>query len=515
MNNKPTTALIILDGWGHRSAFEGNAIAQASTPIWDELMATKPNCLISASGEDVGLPSGQMGNSEVGHMNLGAGRVVYQNFTRISSSIKDGSFFTNPALSLAMREIVKTNKALHLFGLLSPGGVHSHEDHIKATVDMAREIGVSRIYLHAFLDGRDVPPKSAKKSIDSMQAHISNGGLGGIVSLVGRHFAMDRDNRWERVQKAYELLVNGTAAHSFNNPTDALQAAYERNESDEFVQTSAIFHENQPVQILDGDAAVYMNFRADRARQLTSAFIKETFKGFDRSRTPALSSFVTLTRYSKDFSVKCAFPSESIKNSIGEYVSSMKMNQLRLAETEKYAHVTFFFSGGREEAFPGEDRKLVPSPDVITYDLKPEMSAIEVTDALVSAISQGKHHLIVCNYANGDMVGHSGDLNASIKAVETIDICLERIQKALEENNAQCLITADHGNVEQLLDHQTNQPHTAHTSELVPLVYIGPKKLELASNGGTLSDISPTLLDLMSLSKPKEMNGRSLVKRTI
>ena len=513
MTNKPTTALIILDGWGHRSAFEGNAIAQASTPVWDELIATKPNCLISASGTDVGLPLGQMGNSEVGHMNLGAGRVVYQDFTRISKSIKDGDFFNNPALSLTMEEIVKTDKALHLFGLLSPGGVHSHEDHIKATVDMAREKGVLRIYLHAFLDGRDVPPKSAKKSIESMQSHISTGGIGGIISLVGRYFAMDRDNRWERVQQAYELIVNGTAAHYFNNPAEALQAAYERNESDEFVQSSAIFHQGQPVRISDGDAAVYMNFRADRARQLTKAFTEEAFRGFERSRIPTLSNFVTLTQYSKDFAVRCAFPSESIKNSIGEYVSSMKMNQLRLAETEKYAHVTFFFSGGREEAFPGEDRKLIPSPDVVTYDLKPEMSAHEVTDTLISAISQGGYHLIVCNYANGDMVGHSGNLEASIKAVETIDICLERIQKALEKNNAQCLITADHGNVEQLLDHQTSQPHTAHTSELVPLVYIGPKNLELDSKGGVLSDISPTLLDLMSLSKPKEMKGRSLVKR--
>jgi 2,3-bisphosphoglycerate-independent phosphoglycerate mutase len=511
MNSNPTTALIILDGWGHRTDPEDNAIAQATTPVWDELVSTRPNCLISGSGLDVGLPPGQMGNSEVGHMNLGAGRVIHQDFTRISQSIDDGDFFDNAALSEAMARTAASGNALHLFGLLSPGGVHSHEEHIKAALDMARSRGISRVYLHAFLDGRDVPPRSARTSIDSMQAHITAGGDGGIASIIGRYFAMDRDNRWERVEPAYELIVNGTATHRFNDPAEALQAAYGRDESDEFVQASAILCHEERVQIDDGDSVIYMNFRADRARQLTRAFTDDAFDNFERSRVPALASFVTLTRYAANIPAPCAFAPESIRNSLGEYIASLGMNQLRLAETEKYAHVTFFFSGGREEAFSGEDRTLIPSPNVATYDLQPEMSAQEVTDTIIEAINGGKYNLIVCNYANGDMVGHTGNLEASIKAVETIDLCLGRIAEALEASGGQCLVTADHGNVEQLMDHQTGQAHTAHTSELVPLVYIGPQDIQLEQVGGVLSDVSPTLLTLMSLPQPEEMTGRSLV----
>ena len=511
MSNSPT-ALIILDGWGHRTDPEDNAIAQAATPVWDELVSTRPNCLISGSGLDVGLPPGQMGNSEVGHMNLGAGRVIHQDFTRINKSIDDGEFFDNAALSQVMAGTAQSGKALHLLGLLSPGGVHSHEEHIKAAVDMARSRGISRVYLHAFLDGRDVPPRSARTSIDSMQAHISAGGEGGIASVVGRYFAMDRDNRWERVQPAYELIVNGTAMHRFKDPAEALEAAYGRDESDEFVQSSAILYQNEPVQIQDGDSVIYMNFRADRARQLTRAFTDVAFDNFERSRVPALASFVTLTRYAANIPAPCAFAPASIQNSLGEYIASLGMNQLRLAETEKYAHVTFFFSGGREEPFIGEDRRLIPSPDVATYDLQPEMSAQEITDTIIAAINGGKYDLIVCNYANGDMVGHTGNLEASIKAVETIDLCLGRIAAALKATGGQCLITADHGNVEQLKDHQTDQPHTAHTSELVPLVYIGPQNIQLEQEGGVLSDVSPTLLTLMSLPQPVEMTGRSLAK---
>jgi 2,3-bisphosphoglycerate-independent phosphoglycerate mutase len=511
MSNSPT-ALIILDGWGHRTDPEGNAIAQAATPVWDELVSTRPYCLISGSGVDVGLPPGQMGNSEVGHMNLGAGRVIHQDFTRISNSIKSGDFFDNPALSVVMAGAAKSGKALHLLGLLSPGGVHSHEEHIKAAVDMARSKGVSRVYLHAFLDGRDVPPRSASKSINSMQAHITAGGDGGIASIVGRYFAMDRDNRWHRVQPAYELIVNGTAMHHFEDPSEALQAAYRRDESDEFVQSSAILYQNGPIKIHDGDSVIYMNFRADRARQLTQAFTEVAFNNFARSRVPALTNFVTLTRYSAKIKAPSLFEPASIQNSLGEYIASLGMSQLRLAETEKYAHVTFFFSGGREEAFVGEDRTLIPSPDVATYDLQPEMSAQEITDSIILAINDGKHDLIVCNYANGDMVGHTGDLEASIKAVEKIDLCLGRIAAALQATGGQCLITADHGNVEQLMDHKANQPHTAHTSELVPLVYIGPRTIQLEAEGGVLSDVAPTLLTLMSLPQPKEMTGRSLVK---
>jgi 2,3-bisphosphoglycerate-independent phosphoglycerate mutase len=511
MNNRPT-ALIILDGWGHRTDPEDNAIAQATTPVWDELVSTRPYCLISGSGVDVGLPPGQMGNSEVGHMNLGAGRVIHQDFTRISKSIDDGDFFDNAALSEAMSGTAQLGKALHLLGLLSPGGVHSHEEHIKAAVDMARSKGISRVYLHAFLDGRDVPPRSAHISINSMQEHISAGGDGGIASVVGRYFAMDRDNRWDRVQPAYELIVNGTAMHRFKDPAVALQAAYKRGESDEFVQSSAILYQNQPVKIHDGDSVIYMNFRADRARQLTRAFTDVAFDNFERSRIPALANFVTLTRYAAKISAPCAFAPASIQNTLGEHIASLGMSQLRLAETEKYAHVTFFFSGGREEAFTGEDRRLIPSPDVATYDLKPEMSAQEVTDTIITAINGGKYDLIVCNYANGDMVGHTGNLEASIKAVETIDLCLGRIAAALKATGGQCLITADHGNIEQLMDHQANQPHTAHTCELVPLIYIGPQNIQLEKEGGVLSDVSPTLLTLMSLPQPKEMTGRSLAK---
>ncbi len=511
MTSNPPTALIILDGWGHRTDPEDNAIAQATTPVWDELVSTRPNCLISGSGIDVGLPPGQMGNSEVGHMNLGAGRVIYQDFTRISKSIEDGDFFDNAALSEAMTKTAESGKALHLFGLLSKGGVHSHEDHIKAAIDMARSRGISRVYLHAFLDGRDVPPRSAGTSIDSMQAHISAGGDGGIASIVGRYFAMDRDNRWERVQPVYDLIVNGTATHSFNDPAEALQAAYDRDESDEFVQPSAILCQDERIRIQDGDSVIYMNFRADRARQLTRAFTDSAFDSFERSRVPALTSFVTLTRYAANIPASCAFAPASIQNSLGEYVASLGMNQLRLAETEKYAHVTFFFSGGREEAFRGEDRRLIPSPGVATYDLQPEMSAPEVTDTIIEAINSGKYDLIVCNYANGDMVGHTGNLEASIKAVETLDLCLGRIVSALESSGGQCLVTADHGNVEQLMDHQTGQAHTAHTSELVPLLYIGPQDIQLDQKGGVLSDVSPTLLTLMSLPQPVEMTGQSLV----
>ncbi|MDC0067835.1 2,3-bisphosphoglycerate-independent phosphoglycerate mutase [Gammaproteobacteria bacterium] len=512
MTSNPPTVLIILDGWGHRADPQDNAIAQASTPVWDELVSKRPNCLISGSGLDVGLPSGQMGNSEVGHMNLGAGRVIHQDFTRISKSIEDGQFFDNEALSQVMSATAQSGKALHLLGLLSTGGVHSHEEHIKAAVDMARSKGISRVYLHAFLDGRDVPPRSARTSIDSMQAHIAAGGDGGIASVIGRYFAMDRDNRWERVQSAYELIVNGTALHRFRSPGEALLAAYERGESDEFVQSSAILHQNEPVQLQDGDAVIYMNFRADRARQLTHAFTEVAFNDFERSRVPALTSFVTLTRYAADISAPCAFEPASIQNSLGEYIASLGMSQLRLAETEKYAHVTFFFSGGREAPFIGEDRQLIPSPDVATYDLQPEMSAQEVTDTIITAIKGGKYDLIVCNYANGDMVGHTGNLEASIKAVEMIDLCLGRIVAALDATGGQSLITADHGNVEQLKDHQTNQPHTAHTSELVPLVYVGPQNIQLEQKGGVLSDVSPTLLNLMSLPQPEEMSGRSLAE---
>jgi len=507
----PPTLLIILDGWGYRADSDDNAIAQANTPTWDSLWQNRPHCLISGSGTDVGLPAGQMGNSEVGHMNLGAGRVVYQDFTRINQAIDDASFFSNKALQDTMQALAESGKALHLFGLLSPGGVHSHEQQIKAAVDMGRNASVRHIYLHAFLDGRDVPPKSAEASLADMQAHIGGGGAGGIASVIGRYYAMDRDNRWERIEAAYQLITDGTADFEALGPVEALKAAYDRNESDEFVKPTAIRESGQTIRIEDDDAILFMNFRADRARQLTRAFTENGFDQFTRCRLPALSSFVTLTQYADDICASVAFTPAPIENSLGEYISSLGKKQLRLAETEKYAHVTFFFSGGREQPFNGEDRVLIPSPRVATYDLKPEMSAVQVTDELIAAITSGTYELIVCNYANGDMVGHTGIMEAAIKAVETIDECLARIVIALESVNGQCLVTADHGNVEQLSDHATGQPHTAHTSELVPLVYIGPQKIELGVNGGVLSDVAPTLLALMGLPKPVEMSGSSLL----
>lgn len=510
MTDSKPAVLIVLDGWGHRTDTADNAIAQGNTPVWDKLWSNQPATLISGSGLDVGLPEGQMGNSEVGHMNLGAGRVIHQDFTRITLAIEDGSFSKDPLLTEVMQPLAETGKALHLMGLTSPGGVHSHEDHLMAAVSMAREHGVSKVYLHAFLDGRDVPPKSAEPSLRKLDDHIKAGGEGGIASIIGRYYAMDRDNRWERVKPAWDLIVDGTAEHTAADPITALMNAYDREETDEFVQATAISINGQPIRLEDGDALVFMNFRADRARQLSRSVIQSDFDGFDRPRQPALSRFITLTEYASDILAPCVFAPESIHNSLGEYVASLGKQQLRLAETEKYAHVTFFFSGGREAEFEGETRLLVPSPNVATYDLQPEMSAAEVTDALVDAITSGKYELIVCNYANGDMVGHTGNLAAAIKAVECLDECLGRVVTAVEAADGHCLITADHGNCEQMIDHTTNQPHTAHTSELVPLIYVGSKDISF-SDGGVLSDIAPTLLELMEVPQPREMTGHSLL----
>lgn len=508
MSTSPVTALIILDGWGYRQQTEGNAIALGNTPTWDALWAGRPHCLISGSGLDVGLPQGQMGNSEVGHTVIGAGRVIHQDFTRITQAIEDGSFFSNECLLAALHPLAASNKSLHIFGLLSPGGVHSHIDHIHALVDLARQQGVGTVWLHAFLDGRDVPPQSAEPCIRAMQEHIATSGEGGIASLTGRYYAMDRDNRWERIQPAYKLLVQGQAAHTAETPEAALQAAYKRGETDEFVQPTQVSSQGL---VKDGDAVVFMNFRADRARQLTRCFIQPDFAGFDRGQVPQLSTFVTLTSYAAELSAPCAFPPQTISNSLGEYLAKLGLPQLRLAETEKYAHVTFFFSGGREEAFPLEERALIPSPKVATYDLQPQMSAVAVTDKLVEAIHAQQHALIVCNYANGDMVGHTGKLDAAIEAVECLDACLARVVAALEATGGQCLITADHGNVEQLNDKQTGQPHTAHTAEPVPLVYVGPAEVQLSAAGGALADVAPTLLALMRKDQPAEMTGRSLL----
>jgi len=509
--------LLILDGWGHREDADSNAIQLADTPTWDSLWQNKPHTLIEASGLAVGLPKGQMGNSEVGHMNLGAGRVVHQDFTRISQAIIDRSFFSNSTLLGAMDAAKQSKTAVHILGLVSPGGVHSHEDHIKAAISMAFERGVERVYLHAFLDGRDVPPKSAEASLKKLEDQLRAQGKGGIASIVGRYYAMDRDNRWDRVAAAYSLLTETTVPNSSqfsaSSAIEGLKLAYQRGESDEFVKPTSITIDGSTASIQDGDSVIFMNFRADRAREITQAFISPNFLGFNRKTTPKLAAFVTLTQYSAEFDCPCAFKPETLTNTLGEYMSLQHKSQLRIAETEKYAHVTFFFSGGKEALVEGEERILVPSPDVATYDLQPEMSAPELTDKLIEAIESGKFDLIVCNYANGDMVGHTGNLDAAIKAVQCIDHCLLRITRAIEMIHGHCLITADHGNVEQMSDHQTGQAHTAHTSELVPLIYVGGDKIEFDnSRKGCLADVSPTLLSLMNLSQPVEMTGTTLIR---
>jgi 2,3-bisphosphoglycerate-independent phosphoglycerate mutase len=513
MNDTPKspTVLIVLDGWGYREESRDNAIANGDTPVWDRLWREAPRTLISGSGLDVGLPAGQMGNSEVGHMSLGAGRVIFQNITRIDKAIADGSFDENPAYTGAIDKAIAAGGAVHVFGLLSPGGVHSHEEQIFAAIRLAAGRGAPRVYLHAFLDGRDTPPRSAEPSLRKAQALFAELGCGRVASVTGRYYAMDRDNRWERVQPAYELLTEGRAEFSAPTAVDALMAAYERGENDEFVKPTAVIGQGAvPAVVADNDAVLFMNFRADRARQLTRAFVEPGFDRFPRAVVPKLADFVMTTEYAADIDTSCAFPPQSLDNVLGDYLSQRGMTQLRIAETEKYAHVTFFFSGGREEPFEGEERKLVPSPDVATYDLKPEMSAPEVTDELVAAILSRRYDLIVCNYANGDMVGHTGVYAAAVRAVEVLDQCLGRVEQAVLEVGGQALITADHGNCEQMVDYESGQNHTQHTTELVPLVYLGKRHVELDPAGGILADIAPTLLALMGLPQPAEMTGRSL-----
>ena len=512
-STKKTTALIILDGWGYCEKEESNAILQANTPFWDQLWRERPHNLIQTSGMAVGLPEGQMGNSEVGHMNLGAGRIVYQNFTRITKDIADNTFEQNPALNKAIESAVSQNKAVHLLGLVSPGGVHSHEDHIQAAISLAAKKGAKEIYVHAFLDGRDTPPRSAEPSLSKIDHQLKTLGLGRIATLIGRYYAMDRDNRWDRVKMAYDLLTLGKAEHHAENAIDGLSMAYERDESDEFVAATTIGKPDQAnACINDGDAVIFMNFRADRARELTRSFVDTDFTEFTQQKKPTLADFVMLTEYAADIQASCAYRPFSLPNCLGEHMENLGKTQLRIAETEKYAHVTFFFSGGREALFDGETRELIPSPDVATYDLKPEMSAYEVTEKLVAAINSRHYDLIVCNFANGDMVGHTGKLDAAIKAVACLDKCLAQVTQAINDVNGHCLVTADHGNVEQMQNKETGQAHTSHTTLPVPLVYIGDTKLSLKDDG-KLSDIAPSLLDLMELPIPEEMTGSSLIKR--
>lgn len=510
-SKKKTALLLILDGWGHREETSSNAIHSANSPVWDALWESKPHTLIDTSGKAVGLPAGQMGNSEVGHMNLGAGRVVYQSLTRIDKDIEEGTFFSNPVLTSAVQKSIDADSALHIFGLMSPGGIHSHEDQIIAMIELAIRNGAPKIYLHAFLDGRDTPPRSALASLIRAEKTLLGSSKGRVASICGRFFAMDRDNRWDRVQPAYDMLTQDKADFQYDNVSTALEAAYQRDEDDEFVQASLVGSKaDAPATVSDGDVVVFMNFRADRAREMTRAFVDDDFHGFQRGVIPKLSEFVMLTEYAADIPASCAYARQKLDNVLGQYLADQNKTQLRIAETEKYAHVTFFFNGGREEPFKNEDRTLIPSPNVKTYDLKPEMSAFELTDALVAAIRSHKYDAIICNYANGDMVGHTGDFNAAVKAVEAVDKCLELIVAAVEESGAELMITADHGNVEQMLDPKTNQPLTSHTSGPVPLVYVGTSGRQFIS-AGSLSDLAPTLLSLLDMPIPEEMTGKILL----
>ena len=516
MTRKPRPlALIILDGWGYREDSEANAIALAQKPYWDHLWQSYPHLLLDTSGHAVGLPNEQMGNSEVGHLTMGAGRIVHQDFTRIDLAMTDGSFFENAIVLQAIEQTKKENKAIHILGLLSPGGVHSHERHIQALIELAAKHQATQVYIHAFLDGRDTPPRSAEHSLAALANTCRALHCGKIVSIVGRYYAMDRDNRWERTQIAYDLITQNKADYQAADAITALQMAYARGENDEFVQATRIQEkEAAPIGINPGDTVIFMNFRADRARQLTQAFIDPDFTGFKRVHWPHVN-FITLTEYDAAFKLPILFSPETLSNILGEYISQLGLRQLRIAETEKYAHITFFFNGGIEEAYPGEDRVLIPSPTIATYDLKPEMHALEVTERLITEIKSQRYDMIICNFANADMVGHTGNLTAAIKAIETLDHCLSKIIPALQSVGGEALITADHGNAEIMFDHNTQQPHTAHTLQLVPLIYIGRQATVTKPNqNGLLSDIAPTLLSLLDIPQPTEMTGRPLFTLT-
>ena len=512
ISHKPKPlVLLILDGFGYRESEKANAIALANTPCWDVLQQNNPMTLLECSGEVVGLPDDQMGNSEVGHLHIGSGRFVFQDLSRVNKAVKDGSFFANQVLCKAVDEAITKDKALHVMGLLSEGGVHSHELQILAMLELAAKRGLKNIYLHAFLDGRDVPPRSAARSLKLVEEKFAQLGVGRIITIIGRFYAMDRDNRWERVQNAYNLIAKGESEFKAATALEGLEAAYQRDETDEFVPPTAIVGKNNEIICLDpDDSVVFMNFRADRAREISQAITDTAFHSFERGCGPHRGCYVTLTEYHQDFTYPIAFPSVDVKNGLGEVLANANLTQLRLAETEKYAHVTFFLNGGRDEPFKGESRILVPSPKVKTYDMQPEMNAAQVTDHLVESIAGGQFDVIICNYANCDMVGHTGVLDAAIMAVETIDNCLQRVVAALQSAGGQMLITADHGNIEQMIDEQTGQPHTAHTTNKVPLLYVGGNKIALAENG-SLADLAPTILNLLGVAQPKEMTGRSLI----
>ncbi|GAB6168001.1 2,3-bisphosphoglycerate-independent phosphoglycerate mutase [Clostridium carnis] len=509
MAKKPVM-LMILDGFGIAPKSDGNAVEAAKKPNFDGFVAKYPHTQLQASGMEVGLPEGQMGNSEVGHLNIGAGRIIYQELTRITKEIKEGGFFKNESLNLAIENAKKNNSALHLMGLLSDGGVHSHIDHLKGLLDLAKKAELKKVYVHCFMDGRDVAPSSGKDFIVEIQNYMKEIGLGEIATVSGRYYAMDRDNRWERVELAYNAMVLGKG-ETASSAVEAIERSYHDNKTDEFVLPTVITEDGKAVgTIKNGDSVIFFNFRPDRAREITRAINDKVFNGFNRETLNL--TFVTMTQYDKTLEgVNVAYRPESITNTLGEYVSSKGLNQLRIAETEKYAHVTFFFNGGVEKENQGEDRALIASPKVATYDLKPEMSAYEVTDELINRLDQDKYDMIILNYANPDMVGHTGVVSAAIKAIETVDECLGKVVNKVLEKDGSVFITADHGNAETMIDFSTGNPFTAHTTDPVPFVWISNHTEGKTLKEGKLADIAPTMLNEMGLEVPTEMTGECLI----
>ncbi len=509
---KQPLVLMILDGWGINPDADHNAVALARTPNLTRLLATYPHVRIATSGMAVGLPEGQMGNSEVGHLNIGAGRVVYQDLTRISKAIDDGDFFTNPVLLECLSRIKAAGGRLHLAGLLSDGGVHSHETHLYAILELARREGLTEVFVHCLLDGRDTPPQSGADYLARLEGEMERTGCGRIATVMGRYYAMDRDNRWERVELAYNAMVLGQGEHS-SSAGAAIRASYEAGVFDEFVLPTVCTDGNRPVAtVRDGDGLIFFNFRSDRAREITRAIALEEFDGFQRPSPPRLSSYVCMTEYDATFGLPVAFPQLEMTNLLGGVLSDAGLSQLRIAETEKYAHVTFFFNGGVETPFPGEERCLIPSPqDVATYDQKPEMSAYLVTEELLSRLEANRHDVIILNFANCDMVGHTGVLEAAIRAVEAVDVCVGRVADALLARGGRLLITADHGNAERMMD-ENGEPFTAHTTNPVWLILVDESRRDVTlRQGGRLADIAPTMLKLLGLPQPREMSGESLV----
>ncbi|GFI02714.1 2,3-bisphosphoglycerate-independent phosphoglycerate mutase [Lachnospiraceae bacterium 64-25] len=509
---KKPTVLMILDGYGLNERKDGNAVAEAKTPVMDKLMEECPFVKGNASGMAVGLPEGQMGNSEVGHLNMGAGRIVYQELTRITKEIQDGTFFENPALLKAVENCKEKDSTLHMFGLLSDGGVHSHNTHLYGLLELAKRNGLSKVYVHCFLDGRDTPPASGKGYAEELEEEMKKIGVGEIASVTGRYYAMDRDNNYDRVHLAYDALTKGEGLTAASGP-QGIQDSYDREETDEFVKPTVVVKDGMPVAtIKDGDSVIFFNFRPDRAREITRSFCDDDFKGFDRGRRLDIT-YVCFSDYDPTIPNKeIAFHKISVTNTFGEWLAANHMRQARIAETEKYAHVTFFFNGGVEEPNEGEDRILVNSPkDVATYDLKPQMSAYEVCDKLVEAIKSGKYDVIIINFANPDMVGHTGVEDAAIKAVEAVDECVGRAVDAIREVDGQMFICADHGNAEQLVDYETGAPFTAHTTNPVPFIIVNADPAYTLREGGCLADIIPTMIEMMGMEQPKEMTGKSLL----